>query len=215
LFGKVLKLKNILASFDEFIGKEILNVRDFQNYSSKYLDIKDEFKNKYKEEIASINDDVIFETELLKTYEVNIDYILQKVEEFRGKTITEINNLRSEISLASSSSPELRSKKQLIEKFVSTINNNEQDIPTKFQEFMELEKKKELDKIISEENLDFDKTHKFMDDSFELGEIKTAGSEIGDLLPKMPLFGSKGKERSIKKKAVLEKFENYFQKFYI
>lgn len=215
LFGKVLKLKNILASFDEFIGKEILNVRDFQNYSSKYLDIKDEFKKIYKEEIASINDDVIFETELLKTYEVNIDYILQKVEEFRGKTITEINNLRNEISLASSSSPELRSKKQLIEKFVSTINNNEQDIPTKFQEFMELEKKKELDKIISEENLDFDKTHKFMDDSFELGEIKTAGSEIGDLLPKMPLFGSKGKERSIKKKAVLEKFENYFQKFYI
>ena len=63
LFGSILRRKNLLSSFDEFEGQEILSDRDFQNHSSRYLDIRDEWKNN-KVELTNINEDIIFEIEL-------------------------------------------------------------------------------------------------------------------------------------------------------
>ena len=81
LFGNILKIKNILSAFDKFAGNEILSDREFQDYQSIYLDMYQEIRTKNKEK-EIINDDIIFEIELIKQVEINIDYILMKVAEY-------------------------------------------------------------------------------------------------------------------------------------
>ena len=66
LFGSILRLRNILVSFDDFTGNEILNERDFQDYQSLYLDLYAEFRSASEAEKEAINDDVVFEIELIK-----------------------------------------------------------------------------------------------------------------------------------------------------
>lgn len=76
LFGAILRLKNILTSFDDFVGNEILSERDFQDYQSVYIDLYQDFTKGKDADKENINDDIVFEMELIKQIEVNIDYIL-------------------------------------------------------------------------------------------------------------------------------------------
>ncbi|MCR5562801.1 MAG: hypothetical protein K6F46_05425 [Desulfovibrio sp.] len=80
LFGAILRIRNILSSFDDFKGKEILSEADFQDYQSRYIDLKPERKEGQKEDVT---DDIVFETELVRQVEINIDYILMLVETYR------------------------------------------------------------------------------------------------------------------------------------
>jgi type I restriction enzyme, R subunit len=83
LFGAILRLRNILGSFDEFAGSEILTPREVQDYLSVYLDLYAEFRGQRNAEKESIVDDVVFEIELVKQVEINVDYILLLVEQHR------------------------------------------------------------------------------------------------------------------------------------
>ena len=116
LFGNILKIKNILSAFDKFAGNEILSEREFQDYQSIYLDMYQEIRTKNKEK-EIINDDIIFEIELIKQVEINIDYILMKVTEYY-KSNKEDKEILIDIKKAINSSLELRSKKELIEGFI-------------------------------------------------------------------------------------------------
>ncbi|MBF1214686.1 MAG: type I restriction endonuclease subunit R, partial [Fusobacterium periodonticum] len=111
LFGNILKIKNILSAFDKFAGNEILSEREFQDYQSIYLDMYQEIRTKNKEK-EIINDDIIFEIELIKQVEINIDYILMKVTEYY-KSNKEDKEILIDIKKAINSSLELRSKKEL------------------------------------------------------------------------------------------------------
>jgi len=82
LFGSILRLKNILTAFDDFAGNEILSERNFQDYQSLYLDLYAEFRSTSDADKESINDDVVFEIELIKQVEINVDYILLLVERY-------------------------------------------------------------------------------------------------------------------------------------
>ena len=86
LFGAILRMRNLLVSFDDFAGNEILSERDFQDYLGRYQDLRDEWKNRRtSEDKEDITDDIIFEIELIKQIEINIDYILilvRKVSRF-------------------------------------------------------------------------------------------------------------------------------------
>ena len=148
-------MRNLLSSFDEFEGKEIISDRDFQDYSGKYLDIKDEWKNKIgKKELEDITDDVVFELELLKQIEINIDYILMLVQKYHDSHCEDKEVLIS-IHKAIDSSLELRSKKQLIDTFISGINDVD-DVMIEWRTFVAEEKERQLTQIISEEkNLTF------------------------------------------------------------
>ncbi len=122
--GNILRLKNILSSFDRFEGNEILSERDFQDYIGTYTDLYEEFKSrKDNGEVESIKDDVVFEMELVKQVEVNIDYILMLVAKYHQSNCTDKEILGS-IDKAIKSSLALRSKKELIETFISKINTN-------------------------------------------------------------------------------------------
>ena len=119
LFGNILKIKNILSAFDKFAGNEILSEREFQDYQSIYLDMYQEIRPKNKEK-ETINDDIIFEIELIKQVEINIDYILMKVTEYY-KSNKEDKEILIDIKKAINSSLELRSKKELIKNMVAHL----------------------------------------------------------------------------------------------
>ena len=210
LFGAVLRMRNLLVSFDDFDGKEILSDRDLQDYLGRYQDLREEWKEKRKKgESTDVIDDIVFEIELIKQIEINIDYILMLVKKYHDSHMEDKEVLVT-INKAIDASPELRSKKKLIEAFIAGINEID-DIMLEWNEYVINMRDKELELIIKEEGLNHDETWKFIEKAFREGEIKTIGTDIDKILPPVSRFGG-GKAN--KKKNVLERLKAYFEKFY-
>ena len=210
LFGNILRMRNILLSFDEFTGKEILSERDLQDYLGRYQDLYDDWKNKKSDEKKEdINDDIVFEIELLKHIEINIDYILLLVQKYHDSHCQDREVLVT-IQKAIQASPQLRSKKELIDTFIAGINDID-DIMSEWHKFIAEAKEKQLMQIIIEENLKEKETRKFLESCLLNGEVKTSGTDIDSLLPPMSWFDAK---RSEKKQRVIDKFRAFFDRFY-
>ena len=209
LMGNILRLRNILSSFDKFAGNEILSERDFQDYLGTYTDLYEEYKSKPEEE-ESIKEDIVFEMELVKQVEVNIDYILMLVAKYHDSNCEDKEILGS-IDKAIKSSLALRSKKELIDKFISKINADT-NVYTDWAKFVREQKEIDLEKLINEENLNDEATRKFLDNSFRDGEVKTTGTDIEKILPPMRRFG--GGNRAEKKQTIIEKIKKFFEKYF-
>ena len=121
LFGAILRMRNLLTSFDEFAGSEILSERDFQDYQSVYLDLYQAYRPKTDGDKENINDDITFEIELIRQVEINIDYILMLVMKYHESNCKD-KSILGTIDRAIDSSIQLRSKKDLIHGFISTVN---------------------------------------------------------------------------------------------
>ena len=209
--GNILRLKNILSSFDRFEGNEILSERDFQDYIGTYTDLYEEFKSrKDNGEVESIKDDVVFEMELVKQVEVNIDYILMLVAKYHQSNCTDKEILGS-IDKAIKSSLALRSKKELIETFISKINTNT-DVMNDWAKFVKEQEEIDLKNLIEEENLNDKETRKFIDNAFRDGQVKTTGTDIEKILPPMRRFG--GGNRTERKESIIEKIKKFFEKYF-
>lgn len=209
--GNILRLKNILSSFDRFEGNEILSERDFQDYIGTYTDLYEEFKSrKDNGEVESIKDDVVFEMELVKQVEVNIDYILMLVAKYHQSNCTDKEILGS-IDKAIKSSLALRSKKELIETFISKINTNT-DVMNDWAKFVKEQEEIDLKNLIEEENLNDEETRKFIDNAFRDGQVKTTGTDIEKILPPMRRFG--GGNRAERKETIIEKIKKFFEKYF-
>ena len=207
--GSILRLRNILFSFDKFKGNEILSQRDFQDYIGMYADLYEEFK-KISKETESIKDDIVFEMELVKQVEVNIDYILMLVSKYH-KTNCKDKEILGSINTAINSSLALRSKKELIEGFIDRINVNN-DIYKDWTAFVKEQKEHDLKTLIEEENLNSEETRKFLDNSFRDGEVKTTGTDIEKILPPMRRFG--GDNKTKRKQTIIEKISKFFEKYF-
>lgn len=210
LFGSILRLRNILSSFDKFAGNEILKPIDFQDYTSIYVDIYDEFKQLKDKVKESIKDDVVFEMELVKQVEVNIDYILMLVALYHKSNCQDKDILVS-IDKAISASLELRSKKELINEFIKTINV-QTNVDEDWVKFVKKQKETEIERIIEEHKLKPDETKKFIDNSFRDGVLKTTGTDIDKILPAVSRFGG-GNRTEIKQK-VIEILQSFFEKYF-
>lgn len=211
LFGAILRMRNLLTSFDEFVGNEILSDRDLQDYLGRYQDLRDEWKNrKPTGEKEDITDDIIFEIELIKQIEINIDYILMLVKKYHDSHCDDKEVLIT-IQKAVDASPELRSKKALIESFIAGINDVD-DVMTEWRTFVAEQKERELVKIIQEENLKEEETRKFIEISFRDGNVKTTGTDITNLMPPTSRFGSGNREE--KKQNVISKLVDFFERFF-
>lgn len=211
LFGAILRMRNLLTSFDEFAGSEILSERDFQDYLGRYQDLRDEWKNrKPGGEKEDITDDIVFEIELIKQIEINIDYILLLVQKYHDSHCDDKEVLIT-IRKAVDASPELRSKKALIETFIAGINDVS-DVMLEWRTFVAEEKERQLVAIIQEENLKDDETRRFMESSFRDGSVKTTGTDIDRLMPPISRFG--GGNRAEKKQAIIEKLKGFFDRFF-
>ena len=209
LFGNILKLKNILSAFDKFAGNEILSEREYQDYQSIYIDLYEETKKVRNTDKEIINDDIIFEIELIKQVEINIDYILMKVAEYY-KSNKKDKEILIDIKKAIDSSIELRSKKELIEGFIDRVNSSK-NVTDDFKKFVREEKEKDLEKVIEDEKLKPEETKKFIDNSLRDGTLKTTGTDIDKLLPPVSRFG--GGNRVEKKLGVIEKLKGFFDKY--
>jgi len=207
LFGAVLRMRNLLASFDEFAGNEFLTEREMQDYTGKYIDLRDEFVKGGKDK-ENINDDIVFEVELIKQIEINIDYILMLVKKYHDSHKNDKEVLIS-IQKAIDSSFELRSKKKLIETFVDGINDVD-DVIIEWRNFVAEEKEKELTEIIKEENLKPEETRQFIEYSLRDGALKTTGTDIDKILSPVSRFGG-GREK--KKRNVIAKLSSFFDRF--
>ena len=211
LFGAILRMRNLLTSFDEFAGNEILSERDFQDYLGRYQDLRDEWKNrKPGGEKEDITDDIVFEIELIKQIEINIDYILMLVQKYHNSHCDDKEILIT-IQKAVDASPELRSKKALIETFIAGINDVS-DVMLEWRTFVAEEKEHQLATIIQEENLKDEETRHFMDRAFRDGSVKTTGTDIDKLMPPISRFG--GGNRAVKKRTVIEKLTAFFDRFF-
>ncbi|MDO4974377.1 MAG: type I restriction endonuclease subunit R [Eubacteriales bacterium] len=211
LFGAILRMRNLLLSFDEFAGKEILSERDLQDYLGRYQDLRDEWKRRREDkQKEDITDDIVFEIELIKQIEINIDYILLLVKKYHDSHC-EDKEVLIDIRKAMDASPELRSKKALIETFIAGINDVD-DVLTEWRSFVVEQKEKELASIVAEENLKPEETRKFVENAFRDGEIKTTGTDIDKLMPPVSRFG--GGNRAEKKQTIIDKLLAFFEKYF-
>ena len=210
LFGSLLKSINILSTFDQFEEKEILTDRQLQDYQSNYLDLQEKWRRRKNGEKENINDDLVFETELIRQVEVNIDYILLLVQKYHDSNCTN-KELLIGISKAISSSLQLRSKKELIENFITSVNADT-DVEKSWKDYVEQQKDEDLNEIIESEHLKPQETKEFIKNSLRDGQVRTTGTDIDKILPPMSRFG--GGNRQEKKKSVIEKIQTFFERYF-
>ncbi len=211
LFGAILRMRNLLSSFDDFAGHEILSERNLQDYLGRYQDLRDEWKNRTPAgDKEDITDDIVFEIELIKQIEINIDYILMLVKKYHDSHCDDKEVLIT-IRKAIDASPELRSKKALIETFIAGINDVS-DVMLEWRQYVAEEKERQLVEIIREENLKEEETRKFIEVAFRDGMVKTTGTDIDKLMPPMSRFG--GGNRAEKKQGVISKLMQFFERFF-
>ena len=207
LYGSLLRVMNILTAFDKFEGEQLLNERQLQDYQGHYLTLYDKYRKTVEKE--NIEDDIVFEIELVKQVEVNIDYILGLVEQYHSK-----NTLNKEaianVLKAVDSSMQLRSKKQLIEAFLNRVNVDT-DIQKDWHSFVEKQREQDLQDMIEEENLKPEETRKYLEDCFENGQLRTAGLAIDNIMPPVSVFGGM---KAKKKASIIEKLTKFFEKYF-
>lgn len=208
LFGAILRLRNILTAFDAFAGRERISDRDLQDYQSIYIDLYQQLKTE-KTEKENINDDIIFEIELIRQVEINIDYILMLVAKYHESNCEDREILVS-IDKIVNSSIQLRSKKELIENFIQTVNAST-EVDSDWKAFVQEQMETDLSSLISEENLKPEETRLYLDHSFRDGALKTTGTDIDGIMPPVSRF-SGGREK--KKQNIIEKLSGFFEKYF-
>jgi len=211
LYGAILRIRNILTSFDDFAGNEILTERDIQDYHSAYIDIYNEFRKGKEGEKENVNDDLVFEMELIKQVDINIDYILGLIKKYH-EDHTKNRELLIDINKAIDSSVELRNKKDLINQFIESLDIHSV-IDNDWQRFVEGKKVEELEEIIKSENLDHDATYTFIKNSFRNGNVAITGTAITKVLPPVSLFSPTG-EYTKKRESVIDKLTKFFERFF-
>jgi type I restriction enzyme R subunit len=211
LYSAILKVKNILSSFDEFAGNEMLTERDVQDYHSMYINLYNDFRGKNKGDNENVNDDIVFEMELIKQVEINIDYILALIKKYHEGHLKDKEIVIS-ISKAIDSSVELRNKKELIEQFIDSLTPST-NVDNDWHSFVDAKKLEELDSIINDENLDKDEAYKFITNAFRDGYVQSTGTALSKVLPPVSRFNPTG-DRTKKRESVLEKLSAFFNKFW-
>lgn len=209
LFGAILRLRNILTAFDEFQGSEILSEREFQDYQSRYIDLYQNLAKESDADKENINDDIVFEIELVKQIEINIDYILMLVAKYRDSNRTDKDILVA-IEKAVGSSLELRSKKELIESFIGRVNLTA-PVDESWQSFVSEQKAADLSLLIRDEKLKPEETAKFIANALRDGLLKTTGRDFDRLLPSVSRFS--GENRTTIKQRIIVKLTAFFEKY--
>ena len=194
-----------------FKGNELISERDMQDYLGMYNDIYQAVKNgdHNKEEIK---DDLVFEMELVKQVEINIDYILALVKKYKDQNSKDRELTLQDIDRAIKSSPQMRNKKELIDAFVKSITPSS-DVDDDWNTFVRTKMQEEISDIIKTEHLKDAPARKFIHDSFDNGYVQTEGTGIADIMPPLNPF-KKNAGREEKKAVILDKIKALFNRFY-
>lgn len=212
LFGKILRKRNILASFDRFAAEDVLPPRDLQDYQSEYVNLYKYFRSSDHAEKENINDDLVFEIELVRQTQVNVDYILALVAKFHESNCQN-KDILVDIDKAVSASIELRSKKELIHDFINLYSLHQNgEIHDAWASFVSNARENELNQIVEDHNLNLSETRRFITNSFRDGVMKTTGTDIDRIMPAMSRFGDTN--RSSKKQGIVSRLVKFFEKYF-
>ena len=217
LFGELLKAENILKNFDEFESFEkIISDRQMQDMKSVYVDIRESIINSKRSENSEGNQidfsDIEFQIDLLKTDEINLDYILALILE-KSKENEDVESLKAEVRRVIRSSLGTRAKEKLIMDFINGTKlselKNTDDILESFYKFARKEKGIKIKGLIKEEKLK-DDSIRFIEKAISKGYVEHAGDELDRIIP--PTSRRKG-AREKKKESVLEKIRKIVEVF--
>lgn len=239
LFGEYLRIDNVLQNYDEYAdlinenlaeittakeengtysGTEqlsILSGQHLQNYLSTYNDIRDWLRRDRKgEEQSTIDwDDVVFEVDLLKSQEINLDYILELIFE-QNKKLNNKEALIEEIRRTIRASVGNRAKESLIVDFINQTDLNEigdkVSIIEAFFKFAQIEQEKEANALITDESLNKDAAKRYIAISLKRGYASENGTELNETLPKLSPLNPAYRT---KKQTVFEKIVAFIEKF--
>ena len=217
LFGELLKAENILRNFDEFENFEkIISDRQMQDMKSVYVDIRESVLNskrteKSEEEQIDFSD-IEFQIDLLKTDEINLDYILALILE-KSKENDDVESLKAEVRRVIRSSLGTRAKEELIMDFINSTKlselRNTDDILESFYSFARKEKDNKIKGLIEEERLK-DDSSRFIEKAISKGYVEYAGDELDSIIPPT---SRRGGAREKKKESVLEKIRKIVEVF--
>jgi type I restriction enzyme R subunit len=212
LYNKILRLKNILVSFDDFAGNQILTDIQLQDFHGTYLEIYRELRDSTEGDRESILDSITFEIELVKSVDITVDYILELLAKMATGSADENKEVKVQISKAISASVSLQSKKDLIERFVDSVNTST-EIDKAWRAFVEEQKTLELQTIIDEEKLNDVETRVLLENAFRNGQLSTAGSAVVRLLPPKDMFSPQD-EHGQQKLRVIDALQAFFDRFF-
>ena len=212
MIGEILRLRNILSCFDDFTDEaKIIDEMSWQDYLGWYNNYYDEFRKVTpKGENEHITDDIVFEMELVKQVQIDIRYILELVQQYHDTNCQDkeiIVKMRKLIE----ASPDMRDKRELIEKFIERMTpQGGGNVGNQWEEYIEQEKKKQLDAIITEEKLKPEETAEFIKRAFADGYVTETGTGIAKILPPSNPFLPESGE---KKQTVINKLKDYLKRF--
>jgi type I restriction enzyme R subunit len=209
-FRDLIRLKNVISSYVDFSFEDIeLDEQEFENYKSKYLDLYD--KTREVKEKTSILDEVDFELELIHRDDITVSYILALLANLKVTTLEEKERKQKEILDLVAGETKLRSKRELIEKFI--IENlpliQSENIEEDYNSFMDAEKLKAFNKFVEDEKLNADKLKKLTEDYIFTQRTPTK-QEVVDVLENQPSI----MQRSSIGDIILNKFMNFVNTFF-
>lgn len=211
-FRELLRIKNVLSTFTEFTFSDLdINEQAFEDYKSKYLDIRDKVRNYNSKEQVSILDDIDFEVELIHRDEINVVYILTLLAELKDSKPSEQAKKKKQISDLMASETQLRSKKELIERFISEnlpLITDRENIPEEFESFWTVEKMKALEDLSINENLDQEKLNKLIA-NYLFTEKQPLRDEVIDTMKEKPGL----RERKKSSERVIDKIKGFIETF--
>jgi type I restriction enzyme R subunit len=191
--------------------------RKIQDYRSTYNDIRDwlrkEKMGNEKEESFIDWDDVVFEVDLLKSYEINLDFILEQIFE-KNKKLKNKTELIEDAKRLIRASVGNRAKEGLIIDFINKTDINQigskVDIIEAFYKFAQAEQLQEVEELINSENLNAEKAKRYIAISIKREEVCDNGTELNDILPKMSPLNP---QYLTKKQNVFQKIVAFVEKF--
>lgn len=212
-FRELMRTLNVLKTFTEFTFDDIsINEQTFEDYKSKYLDLRDKVKRDNAKEKVSILNDIDFELELIHRDEINVAYILKLLAKLKNSvTIDEQEKVRKNIIDTITGDTELRSKRELIEKFINEhlpIIEDSDDIPDEFAQFITVEKLKAIKSLSEEEGLDPAKLEKVIGDYMFTEKIPLRDDIIGTMNTRPSL-----KERKTKAERITYRILEFVETF--
>ena len=210
LWGVIMRLRNILTSFDDFFRDDPMPPRDEQDYRSVYTDLYVKYRPQASDQVI-INDDLIFEVELLEQVDVNIDYILMLVQKYHDSNCQD-KVVIADVERAIASSYELRNKRDLIDQFIDRLDHSE-DVESDWKRYVAEKREAELSAIIDDENLDEGKTRDLVARAFRDGGIPESGTEVSSLMLRKPSRFGKGAVYEMIKQRIMDKLKAFYERF--
>lgn len=227
-FSAILRLRNILSSFDGFEEDDTIDTWELQDYQSVYLDLRDKLSGREQAEKESIADDLVFEMELVRQLEINIDYILMLVEKRHGDNVRD-REIAERIRSSVAASPELRDKQDLIDRFLEMAGFSEapatfsidpeaseerrhEVVSAHWRELVRESMETELGSIIESERLKPDQTRALVSEAFETGGVPQEGTAVANILPPVSRF-AKGNPQAEKRRRVTALLSAFYNRF--